>query len=348
MLLSLCSLCFLINHLLTKRINMKNRKISRRRFIGTAAAATFLTGVPFNVSLASGQQTRKPDSKVNGVQLGVTTYSYGSMPHKVDDVIEYLLYAGVNSIELRNVAEEDLGLPQVQRPSRGVELTERDREELKKASESIREEQRKWRLSLPMERYENMRKKFNDAGIDVYIAKFAPSSWSDEEIDYAYAAAKVLGSIGITDEMTDANCQRLGKFAEKHNSLAMYHTHGQVADPDFSFDKYLGYSPANMLNLDAGHYYGATGLHPNDVLIKYHERMHSIHIKDKTGPQNTTPNTNKPFGEGETPIADILLLLKKEKWPIHVDVELEYRIPEGSDAAKEVKKCIDYMRNILE
>ncbi len=52
--------------------------------------------------------------------------------------------------------------------------------------------------------------------------------------------------------------------------------------------------------------------------------------------------------QGETPIADILLLLKKEKWPINVDVEFEYSIPEGSNAAKEVAKCIEYMRNILE
>ncbi len=199
-----------------------------------------------------------------------------------------------------------------------------------------------------MERYAEMRKKFNDAGINVYIAKFAPSGWSDEEIDYAYKAAKVLGSIGITDEMTDQNCQRLGKFAEKHQSLAMFHTHGQVADPGFSFDRAIAYSPANMINLDAGHYYGATGLHPNEVIVKYHDRMRSIHIKDKTGPKHATPDANKPFGEGETPIGDILLLLKKEKWPISVDVEMEYRIPEGSDAAKEVKKCIDYMRNILE
>jgi hypothetical protein len=56
---------------------------------------------------------------------------------------------------------------------------------------------------------------------------------SDEEIDYAFKAAKVLGSIGITDELSDSACQRLGKFAEKHNSLAMFHTHGQVADPGF-------------------------------------------------------------------------------------------------------------------
>ncbi|HNY53564.1 MAG: sugar phosphate isomerase/epimerase [Bacteroidales bacterium] len=327
---------------------MNKKSISRREFLGTAAAATLLTTVPFNISYAASPKGKKPNSKVGGVQLGVTTYSYGSMPHKVDDVIEYLLYAGVNSIELRNVAEEDLGIPSVQRPRSMGQMTEEQRAEMKKAMEAIREEQKKWRLSLPMERYVDMRKKFNKAGIEVYIAKFAPSAWSDEEIDYAYRAAKALGSIGITDELTEANCQRLGKFAEKHKSLAMFHTHGQVADPGFSFDKYLGYSPANMLNLDAGHYYGATGLHPNDVIIKYHDRMRSIHIKDKTGPKHATPNTNKEFGQGETPIADVLLLLKKEKWPIRVDVELEYRIPEGSDAAKEVKKCIDYMRNILE
>jgi len=327
---------------------MNKKSISRREFLGTAAAATLLTTVPFNISYAASPKGKKPNSKVGGVQLGVTTYSYGSMPHKVDDVIEYLLYAGVNSIELRNVAEEDLGIPSVQRPRSMGQMTEEQRAEMKKAMEAIREEQKKWRLSLPMERYVDMRKKFNKAGIEVYIAKFAPSAWSDEEIDYAYRAAKALGSIGITGELTEANCQRLGKFAEKHKSLAMFHTHGQVADPGFSFYKYLGYSPANMLNLDAGHYYGATGLHPNDVIIKYHDRMRSIHIKDKTGPKHATPNANKEFGQGETPIADVLLLLKKEKWPIRVDVELEYRIPEGSDAAKEVKKCIDYMRNILE
>lgn len=347
MFVSLKNIGFRISYSFIKFIHMKNSTISRRRFLGTAAAATVFGTLPFNISFASNPLGKKPNSKVGGVQLGVTTYSYGSMPHKVDDVIPYLLYAGVNSIELRNVAEEDLGLPQVQRPARGVQLTEKDRADLAKAAEGIREEQRKWRLSLPMERYADMRKKFNSAGIEVYIAKFAPSAWSDEEIDYAYRAAKVLGSIGITDELSESACQRLGKFAEKHNSLAMFHTHGQVADPGFSFDKYLAYSPANMLNLDAGHYYGATGLHPNEVIIKYHNRMRSIHIKDKTGPKNATPNTNKPFGEGETPIADVLLLLKKEKWPIRVDVEFEYAVPQGSDAAKEVKKCIDYMRNIL-
>ena len=302
---------------------MNEHLLSRRALLGAAGAAV-LGAVPLGTARASAQSGPKPNSKVAGVQLGVTTYSYRSMPHRVDDVIQYLLHAGVNSIELRLVAEEDLGIPQA------------------------KDAQRQWRLSLPMERYAAMRKKFNDAGIEVYIAKFAPSAWSDEEIDYAYEAARVLGAIGITDELSDQACQRLGKFAEKHRSLAMFHTHGQVAEPGFSFDKYLAYSPANMLNLDAGHYFGATGLHPNDVIVKYHDRMRSIHIKDKTGPRHATPDANRPFGQGETPIADILHLLKKERWPIHVDVELEYPIPQGSDAAREVKKSIDYMRDILE
>lgn len=326
---------------------MKNSRISRRRFLGTASAAATLGLMPFNFSIAEGSRRKRPNSKVGGVQLGCTTYSYRMMPHKVDDVIPYLLLAGINSIELRGVAEEDLGIPQMPERPRGT-LTDKEKADFNKAEDEVREAQRKWRLSIPMQKYADMRKKFNDAGIEVFISKFAPSEWSDEEIDYAFIAAKVLGSIGITDELTDAACRRLGKFAEKHNSLAMFHTHGQVADPGFSFDRSLSYSPANMLNLDVGHYYGATGLHPNDVIIKYHDRMRSIHIKDKTGPKNATPNTNMQFGRGETPIADILLLLKKEKWPIRVDVELEYPIPEGSDGAREVAKCIDYMRNILD
>lgn len=327
---------------------MKNHDISRRKFIGTTASAVAaLVVIPVNYSCSAGTKKKKPDSKVGGVQLGCTTYSYRNMPHRVDEVIEYLLLAGINQIELRSVAEEDLGLPQVLQRPRG-DMTEKEKTDFAKAADETREKQRQWRLTLPMSRYEDMRKKFNNAGIKVNIAKFAPSTWTDEEIDYAYTAAKVLGSIGITDEYSETAVQRLGKFAEKHKSLAMYHTHQQPAEPGFSFENIFKYSPANYLNLDAGHYFGATGLHPNDVIIKYHNKMRSIHIKDKTGPKSTPAGANMPFGKGETPIADILLLLKKEKWPINVDIELEYNIPEGSDPAKEVAKCIEYMRNILE
>jgi sugar phosphate isomerase/epimerase len=275
-----------------------SKPISRRKFIGTTAAAAALAAVPFN-TFAIRSDMKKPNSKVGGVQLGLTTYCYRSIPHSLEQTLDYVLQSGVNSLEMRSVLEEGLGIPQRSNTLSG---------------EALREAQKKWRLACPMQKYADVRKMYNAAGVDIHIAKFVPSGWSDAEIDYAYNAAKALGAYGITDEFTDEAAQRLGKFAEKNNSLAIYHTHGQFGMPGFDIDKYLGYSKANRLNLDIGHYYGSTGNHPNTIIEKYHNLIPSIHVKDKTGPKHAKPNTNMPFGQGETPIADVLLLLKKEKW----------------------------------
>jgi hypothetical protein len=328
---------------------MKKSKISRRKFIASVSGAAALALAPASFPFSIGSPTKKPNSKVGGVQLGLTTYSYRSIPHNLEQVLGYVLASGVNSLEMRSVLEEGLGIPQAPpRPAPGVILTDAEKAERAKIMAGLREEQKKWRLSCPMSKYKDIRKMYNKAGVDIHIAKFVPSEWSDEEIDYAYNAAKALGAYGITDEFTDKAAQRLGKFAEKHKSLAIYHTHGQFGQPGFDIDKYLGYSPANRLNLDVGHYFGSTGKHPNEIIEKYHALIPSIHIKDKTGPNHPTPNANREFGKGETPISDMLLLIKKEKWPINVDLELEYQIPAGSDPVKEVTKCIEYMRNILE
>jgi len=326
---------------------MKKSKISRRKFIGTTAAVAAGSMLPFNYSFA-GRQSKKPNSKVAGVQLGLTTYSYMQIPHNnLEQVLEYILKAGVNAVEMRHVLEEGLGIPQgPPRGRRGRNLTEQEKAELAEAAIKLKEEQKKWRLSLPMQKYADVRKMYNDAGVDIHIAKFAPSKWSDAEIDYAYNAANTLGAYGITDEASVAACKRLGKFAEKHNSLAIYHTHAQFSEPGFDIDTMLSYSPANRLNLDVGHYYGSTGKHPNEIIEKYHDKIPMIHMKDKTGPNHPTmPNTSVPFGEGSTPISDILLLLKKTQWPIDVFIELEYKM---KDPVQEAAKCIEYLRNILE
>ena len=224
-------------------MEMKKSIISRRKFIGTAAAAAAFTMVPLNYSCSGGTRSKKPNSKVGGVQLGATTYSYLSMPYSAEEVLGYLLQAGISSIEMRReVAEESLGIPQgPPRPPRGVELSEKEKAGYAKATEEARVAQRQWRLSLPMQKYADIHKMYNDAGVDIHIAKFEPSNWSDEEIDYAFTATRVLGARGITDEIGDEACQRLGKFAEKHKSLAIFHQHAQPAKPGWTFDKFLAY-----------------------------------------------------------------------------------------------------------
>jgi sugar phosphate isomerase/epimerase len=321
--------------------------ITRRRFIGTAATtAAALSMVPaaFAGSLAG---SVKPDSRFGGVQIGAITYSWRSMPSSAQDILRYCIEGGISSIELMgNVAEEFAGIPpSPPRLARGA--SEQDRSAYQKAADEAREKQRVWRLSAPMNKYKELRKLFKKAGVNIHIVKFAPANWTSEEIDYAFTAAKIIGAQGITNEIGHEACARLGKFAEKHNMYAIYHNHLQPGEPGFIFDEFLSYSSKNMLNFDVGHYWGATGKHPNEVIERLHNRIFSIHLKDKTGTEGLPPNYNMPWGEGDTPIADILKLIQKNKWPIYCDIELEYAVPESSDAQQEIIKCVNYCKDIL-
>ena len=55
--------------------------------------------------------------------------------------------------------------------------------------------------------------------------------------------------------------------------------------------------------------------------------------------------TATPWGQGDTPIKEVLQLLKRERRPIPADIEYEYR---GTGTSpEEVKKCYEYARQAL-
>jgi hypothetical protein len=54
-----------------------------------------------------------------------------------------------------------------------------------------------------------------------------------------------------------------------------------------------------------------------------------------------------PFGQGETPIVEVLHLLRDQKWNIQATIEFEYPVPEGSDRMTEIGKCVEYCRKAL-
>lgn len=269
----------------------------------------------------------KPDSKFGGVQVGAITYSYRSMPDQtLPAYLNYVLQSGLSSIELMGgTAEQFAGIPQSKDPK------------------AIQQ----WRTTVSMDKFKEIRKIFNSKGIKIDILKLGDSKWSDGEIDYAFNACKTLGARGITMEISEEAGKRMAPFAEKHNLFVIFHNHGQPGNPKFSFDKALAFGAKLMLNFDAGHYFGATGLNPCLLIERLHNRIASIHLKDKTGPKAAEPDKNQQFGKGETPVNEILQLVQKNKWPITCDIELEYNIPEGSDAVKEVVKCVAYCKAAL-
>lgn len=334
-----------------KDLTKSTNQVSRRKFVGLTATAAAFSVLPGNFIIRSSgnQKESKPNSMFGGVQVGAITYSWRSMPESAEDILQYCLSTNISSIELMgDVAEKYAGLPQgPSKPEAGVMLSDTEIASFEKATQEAREAQRIWRISAPMKKFEDLRKMYNDAGVNIHIAKFSPENWTDKEVEYAFRAAKALGAKGVTNEIGDKAAKRLGPIAQKMGTYSILHQHLQPGEPGWTFDKFLDYSPANMLNFDAGHYFGATGLHPNGIIERLHDRIVSLHLKDKTGPKGNPANTNMPWGKGETPLSDILLLLKKNKWPIYADIELEYPVPEGSDAVAEVKKCVEFCKNIL-
>ena len=125
----------------------------------------------------------------------------------------------------------------------------------------------------------------------------------------------------------------------KKKIYAAYHTHLQGNMT--AFDQAFEISPGNMANVDFGHWIagGSVGGTPMQFLEKHHGRISSFHLKDRTTPEHCA--LNLPWGTGETPIKDILQLVKTRKWAIPASVELEYQIPQGSDAVAEVRKCVE-------
>jgi sugar phosphate isomerase/epimerase len=266
------------------------------------------------------------------------------------DILKFCKESGITSLEMMgSVAEDYAGIPPLPPMlRRGEPISAEERKTFRLNMAKANEVRRIWRINATMDKFVELRKLYNDAGVNIHIVKFAPARWTDEEIDYAFNAAKALGAKGITHEIGIEAAQKLGPFAEKHNLYAIFHNHMQPGEAGFNFDDYLAFSPMNMLNFDVGHYVGATGKHPNEIIEKYHDRIVSLHLKDKTANNTDPPNTNKPWGTGDTPIADILKLIQKNNWPIHCDVELEYEIPAGSDAVKETMKCIAFCENVLD
>jgi len=324
--------------------------ITRRKFLEITTAAAAFAITPLSWGCSSNKQTNV--SNFGGVQIGSISYSWSRMPaYGPKEVLQYCIDSGIGSLEARWIEVEAFaGIPEgpEKRPlPQDYTGSEQERKEYEAAQEAAREEQRQWRLSAPMTKFEEFRQMYNDAGVNIHLAKMRPLNWSDEEIDYAFRVAKTLGARGVGEEISEEACRRLAPFAEKHDMYVYFHNHGQVGAPGFSFDNFLRISPKIMLNLDVGHFYGATGINPVEILKKYHDRILSLHLKDKTGPNADPPNTNRPFGEGETPLVEVLQLIKKEGWPINCDVELEYPIPKGSDAIAEVKRCVEYCRQAL-
>ncbi len=269
---------------------------------------------------------------IGGVDISVITYSFQAGTEDMENIIQYCLDSNSDNIELMgNHVERSIGMPRSRKDSAD------------------------WRANVSMKEFKKVKKEFEQKGINIFAYKpycMSPRN-KDEEIEYAMKATKALGADYVTAELTDeSNTKRISYYAEKHEVKVGYHGHLQSTDIAWNFA--LDNSKNNYINLDIGHYIAVGGENTKETLLKFieknHDRICSLHLKDRNAPTETNPDDrdNKIWGQGDTPIKEVLLLMQKNSYDFTATIEREYPIPEGSNPVQEVIRCMDYCKSVLD
>ena len=283
-----------------------------RRDLGRMAAAIF----PLSVALG------KPDSTVNGVQIGAQTNSFSD--RSLDDAIKALVKVGIGECELWQGHVEP-------RPQ---------------GRDQARIDLRKWREETPASYFGGIAQKFKQAGIRLYDYDYQfHENFEDQEIDRGFLMAKALGvKYMVTSSATISLARRMAPFAEKHRITVGMHGRTNLKDPNEfarpeSYETAIGYSKYIAINLDIGHYVAA-GFDPLPFIEKHHARIVSVHLKDRKKDQGPS----MPFGLGDAPIREVLQLLKKNQWRIPVHIEYDVN---GADRFAGFEKAYEYCKQAL-
>jgi sugar phosphate isomerase/epimerase len=281
--------------------------MTRRTFSAAALATAGAASLP----------GAKINSTIKGVTIGAQSYSFRD--RDLDGAIKAMQEIGLGSVELFSGHAE----PRI-----------RDRAEM-----------RKWRETVSLDHFKEIRKKLDDAGIELWAYNYSfRDDYSDKEIERGFEFARALGVDKITASSNIATAKRIDPFAAKAKVYVGMHNHSNIkpnefATPENFAEAMSGTSKYIGINLDIGHFWAAN-FDPVEYLEKTAKRTVCIHLKDRKKNQGA----NMPFGEGDTPIKAVLELMAKKKYKFPANIEYEYK---GADTVAEVKKCYEHCRKLL-
>lgn len=313
-----------------------------RRDLGKIALAS--------VPLCRASGAKMIDSKFGGVQIGAITYSFNRIATPDPEaIVKAFVEIGLGEAELMsNHCEALAGAPSMPASGRGggrAQPTPEQQAERQAAMEKLAQ----WRASTNANTWKAVTRKFNDAGVDVALLCYnMQDSMKDEDIEYGFSMAEGLGVKGITTSTTLTMAKRIAPVADKHKLLVGYHGHDATNDPNQtatleSYDTLMAYGKYNGINLDIGHF-TAAGYDAIAFIKQHHDKITNLHIKDRK--KDHGPNV-AVWGTGDTPMKEVLQLLKKEKYGFPANLELEYPIPPDSNIIAEAKKCLAYVKSCL-
>lgn len=312
-------------------------RLSRRRFAQFSLAA--LAGAAGGSALlGAAESSARPNSKISGVQLGINApYSFGNDRMSGSEILKTCVQVGLSAVELRaQPVEVFLGA--------STDFVYGKKGETPDAASARAAQLRAWRKSASTDRVVEFRKSYEDAGVLIEIVKVdGIFKLSDEELDYVFRLAQALGGRAISTEISHQgeDLKRVGAFADRHRMMVGYHGHA-TTKPEH-WEEAFSLAQYNGANVDLGHFVAGLDTSPVPFISRYHERITHVHVKDR----KKHNGANTPFGEGDTPITEVLRLIRDNHWNIQGTIEFEYPIPTGSDRLTEIARAIGYCRQAL-
>ena len=196
-----------------------------------------------------------------------------------------------------------------------------------------------------LEKVADLRKMYADAGVGIHIVKFGnigDKNCTDERIAYYFNVAKALGAKAITREISEEAAKRVGPMADQHGVKVAFHNHTQINATTYD-GPILSYGKNLAINLDIGHYVAANDDCVLAVIKKYHDRIFSLHLKDRKrseqGHQHAVRSRRHADHRGAA-------IAQENKWRIYADIELSTDTARF-DAVQEVAKCVQYCKQAL-
>jgi hypothetical protein len=294
---------------------------TRREFTRAALGLPAALGLrPALAEAAAGIEAR-----IGGVEVGAISYSFRAIPD-AEVIVRTMEQLGIGLVELMsNHAEALAGAP----PPSNLDAL------------------RAWRAATTPDTWRPVRQRFDAAGITLRLLCYNMNvrTFTDADIDYGFRMAQGLGVSLISTSTQVSMARRVAPFAEKHRITVAYHGHANLTDPDEvatpeSFAACMAHSRYHAINLDIGHF-TAAGFDAVAFMRKNHERITHLHLKDRRSPANG--GANVAWGQGDTPIREVLQVLKRERWNIPANIEFEY----PGDPLVEVPRCLEFCREAL-
>jgi sugar phosphate isomerase/epimerase len=320
------------------------QRISRRSF-GRLLAGGLHLMIATAAALPAYAQLK--NQRINGVRYGVMSFSFfQDMPKsgdagRVDNLIRAMMSLGLYDLEIMpdDMTPASLG------PSWPPEKRWKQWFLWAVGGKTIADGMRQWWAEAPLSHFEAVRRKFNDAGINIDC--FKGSDWvTDEELNRDFLIAKALGARYLGCPPGLSRIQRMAHAAETHNFPIYVHNEDELEDYMLAA---MAVSPIVRINFDVGNYTAAGGANHVAFIEAHHDRISHLHLKDTKRNGEMTP-----FGQGDTPVKEILWLLRDKQYDIGAFIESEIGLREhflrgepGTPTIPNVRQAVDYMNQVL-